>query len=166
VGTQGPLSSPSPLGVIAESSGLVRGLCGTDKKLGFLREIKPGCSAITPGAYTEKRRADFSKFLFVLIQIDIKMIKKRNLKTFGVLKDTIKGTSSPKNVQAISFEGIRLKGFEGIWSFFLLKSTESLSSVQEPEGVSVVVKCALAKGLLPSAQLTLALKTWKDAELS
>jgi hypothetical protein len=32
--------------------------------------------SLTPGAYTEKRRADFSKFLFVLIQIDIKMIKK------------------------------------------------------------------------------------------
>jgi hypothetical protein len=31
---------------------------------------------LTPGAYTEKRRADFSKFLFVLIQIDIKMMKK------------------------------------------------------------------------------------------
>jgi hypothetical protein len=30
----------------------------------------------TPGAYTENRRADFSKFLFVLIQIDIKMMKK------------------------------------------------------------------------------------------
>jgi hypothetical protein len=30
-----------------------------------------------------------------------------------------KGTSSPKNVQTISFEGIRLKEFEGIWSFFL-----------------------------------------------
>jgi hypothetical protein len=32
--------------------------------------------SLTPGAYTEKRRADFSKFLFVLIQIDIKMMKK------------------------------------------------------------------------------------------
>jgi hypothetical protein len=41
------------------------------------------------------------------------------LKEFGVLKDTVKGTSSPKNVQTISFEGIRLKEFEGIWSFFL-----------------------------------------------
>jgi hypothetical protein len=30
------------------------------------------------------------------------------LKEFGVLKDTIKGTSSPKNVQTISFEGIHL----------------------------------------------------------
>ena len=30
---------------------------------------------LTPGAYTEKRRADFSKFHFVLIQIDIKMMK-------------------------------------------------------------------------------------------
>ena len=30
---------------------------------------------LTPGAYTEKRRADFSKFEFVLIQIDIKMMK-------------------------------------------------------------------------------------------
>ena len=49
---------------------------------------------------------------------------------------------------------------------WILKGVESLSSVQESEGVSVVVKCALAKGLLPSAQLTLALKTWKDAELS
>jgi len=40
------------------------------------------------------------------------------LKEFGVLKYTIKGTSSSKNVQAIPFEGIRLKEFEGIWSFF------------------------------------------------
>jgi hypothetical protein len=46
------------------------------------------------------------------------MIKK-NLKEFGVLKDTIKGTSSPKNVQTIPFEGIHLKEFEGIRSFFL-----------------------------------------------
>ena len=58
-----------------------------------------------------------------------------------------------------------------IYSYFtfyrlVLKGVESLSSVQESEGVSVVVKCALTKGLLPSAQLTLALKTWKDAELS
>ena len=45
--------------------------------------------------------------------------EKRNLKEFGDLKDTIKGTSSPKNVQTISFEGIHLKEFEGIWSFFL-----------------------------------------------
>jgi hypothetical protein len=45
--------------------------------------------------------------------------EKRNLKEFGVLKDTIKGTSSPKNVQTISFEGIHLKEFEGILSFFL-----------------------------------------------
>jgi hypothetical protein len=45
--------------------------------------------------------------------------EKRNLKEFGVLKDTIKGTSSPKNIQTISFEGIHLKEFEGIWSFFL-----------------------------------------------
>jgi hypothetical protein len=44
--------------------------------------------------------------------------EKRNLKEFGVLKDTIKGTSSPKNVQTIPFERIRLKKFEGIWSFF------------------------------------------------
>jgi hypothetical protein len=35
-----------------------------------------GAFVLTPGAYTEKRRADFSKFLFVLIPIDIKMIKK------------------------------------------------------------------------------------------
>jgi len=34
------------------------------------------------------------------------------------LKYTIKGTSSSKNVQTIPFEGIRLKEFEGIWSFF------------------------------------------------
>ena len=39
----------------------------------------------------------------------------------------------------------------------VLKGVESLSSVQESEGVSVVVNCALAKGLLSSAQLTLAL---------
>jgi hypothetical protein len=45
--------------------------------------------------------------------------EKRNLKEFGVLKDTIKGTSAPKNVQTISFEGNHLMEFEGIWSFFL-----------------------------------------------
>jgi hypothetical protein len=33
---------------------------------------------------------------------------------------TIKGASSSKNFQTISFEGIRLKEFEGIWSFFSL----------------------------------------------
>jgi hypothetical protein len=33
------------------------------------------CVCFTPGAYTEKRRADSFKFLFVLIKIDIKMMK-------------------------------------------------------------------------------------------
>jgi hypothetical protein len=45
--------------------------------------------------------------------------KKKKKKT-EKLKGTIKGTSSPKNVQTISFEGIHLKEFEGFYEFFSL----------------------------------------------
>ena len=48
--------------------------------------------------------------------------EKWNLKEFGVVKSAIKRTSSSKNVQTIPFEGIRLKEFEGIWSFFSMYS--------------------------------------------
>ena len=41
--------------------------------------------------------------------------EKWNLKEFEVLKYTIKGTSSSKNVQTIPFEGIRLKEFKGFF---------------------------------------------------
>jgi hypothetical protein len=78
---------------------------------------------VAPLAYTRRiHRKTTGRFLQIPFRFDPNRYQndeKRNLKEFGVLKDTIKGTSSPKNVQTISFEGIRMKEFEGIWSFFL-----------------------------------------------
>jgi hypothetical protein len=69
------------------------------------------CRLQTPGAYTEKTTGRFLQIPFRFDPNRYQNDKKRNLKEFGVLKDTIKGTSSPKNVQTIAFEGIRLKEF-------------------------------------------------------
>jgi len=64
------LFSPPPLWVLLLP--LLLAVPGAKPHLGHAKEP---ASLLTLCAYTEKRRADFSKFHFVLIQIDIKMMK-------------------------------------------------------------------------------------------
>jgi hypothetical protein len=69
-------------------------------------------------AFATKKSSRFLQISFRFDQNRYQYDEKWNLKEFGVLKSTIKRTSSSKNVQTIPFEGVRLKEFEGTWSFF------------------------------------------------
>jgi hypothetical protein len=71
------------------------------------------------GLHPRRHRKTTGRFLQIPFRFDPNRYQndeKRNLKELGVLKDTIKGTSSPKNVQTIPFEGIHLKEF-GVFFF-------------------------------------------------